>query len=164
MKLLILGAGGYGQVAKEVAQNSYSYIEFLDDNSELAIGKINELEKFRDYKNAFIAIGNPKIRKELFEKCESVGFSMISLISDKAYISPSAMIDKGCIIEPMAVINANSTINKGTLVCAGAIINHNAVVNDFCQIDCGAVVGAGCVVPSGTHLYYNDVEYKNNKV
>ena len=39
--LLILGAGQYGQVAKEIAEETgyFDKIAFLDDNSEQAIGK-----------------------------------------------------------------------------------------------------------------------------
>ena len=50
MNLLIIGAGGHGRVVKEVAEatNKYNTIDFLDDNSELAIGKCDEYMRFRD--------------------------------------------------------------------------------------------------------------------
>ena len=39
--LLIIGAGDYGQIAYEIAEamERFEKIDFLDDNSELAIGK-----------------------------------------------------------------------------------------------------------------------------
>ena len=38
-KLLIIGAGGHGQVVAEIAMDlGYSKIDFIDDNSEIAIG------------------------------------------------------------------------------------------------------------------------------
>lgn len=42
-KLVILGAGQYGFVVKEVAETMCCFIEidFLDDYSEIAIGKLN---------------------------------------------------------------------------------------------------------------------------
>lgn len=45
--LLIIGAGQYGALAKEIAEvmKCFEKIDFLDDNSELAIGKISEMEK-----------------------------------------------------------------------------------------------------------------------
>ena len=46
MNLLILGAGEYGQLIKELAQNKYTTIDFLDDNSSVAIGKFEEYKKF----------------------------------------------------------------------------------------------------------------------
>ena len=45
MKLLVIGAGGYGRLAKEIAiLNGYEIVDFLDDNSPLAVGKVDELE------------------------------------------------------------------------------------------------------------------------
>lgn len=59
-KLIILGAGQYGQVAKEVALSSgFERISFLDDNSDIAIGKLEDYKKYiTEYKSAFVAIGN----------------------------------------------------------------------------------------------------------
>ena len=52
--LLILGAGGHGKVVKEVAlaikntsENVYDRVDFLDDNSNEAVGKISEVELFK---------------------------------------------------------------------------------------------------------------------
>ena len=42
--LLILGAGGHGRVVKEtaVAMGNFDRVDFLDDHSELAIGKCED--------------------------------------------------------------------------------------------------------------------------
>jgi tetrahydrodipicolinate N-succinyltransferase len=154
MKLLILGAGEYGQLVKELARNKYATIDFLDDNSAAAIGKISDLEKYKGEYHAIVAIGNPEKRKELFDKLVVLGINIPTIVSDKAYISPSAEIEQGCVIEPMAIINTGAKIKRGTFVNAGAVVNHNSVVNEFCQIDCNAVVGADAEVPAGTHLNY----------
>ena len=46
MKLLILGAGGHGKVVKEVAEATgrYEKIDFVDDHSNIAVGKVSDLE------------------------------------------------------------------------------------------------------------------------
>ena len=43
--LLILGAGQYGMVAKEIAESmrKYDHIDFLDDNNPIAVGKLGGL-------------------------------------------------------------------------------------------------------------------------
>ena len=45
--LLILGAGQYGQVAREIAEamGLFEHISFLDDNSSAAIGKLSDFYK-----------------------------------------------------------------------------------------------------------------------
>lgn len=65
--LLIIGAGGHGKVVAEVAEDvGYEQIAFLDDHAPEAIGKVSELEIFKEqYSNAFVGIGNNKLRGEL---------------------------------------------------------------------------------------------------
>lgn len=87
----------------------------------------------------------------------AIGYEIATLISSKAYVSPSAKIMKGSIVEPMAVINANSTVGVGVLVCAGAIVNHNSAVGEGCKLDCGSVVGSNVKLPAKTVLKYNEV-------
>lgn len=158
MKLLILGAGEYGQVVKELARNQYSTIDFLDDNSLVAIGKLDDYKKFKDeYENALVAIGNNEIREKWIDKLIDTGYNLPTIISDKAYVSPYVVLEKGCIVETMAVINANALIEKGSIVSSGAVINHNAVVHKFCHIDCNSIVGADAVVPEKMHLNYGQV-------
>ena len=155
VNLLILGAGGYGQVVKELAEDTgkFDKVDFLDDNSPLAIGKISESKKFlKDFPFAIIAIGNPEIRQKLYKEIEKIGFEIVSIISDKSYISSSAKIGKGCVIEPFATVSANSAIGNGVFLCAGSAVGHNAVVNDFCQIDYNGVASVGAVLPSNTKI------------
>ena len=42
MNLLILGAGEYGKLIKEMVGTKYDEISFLDENSETAIGKLEK--------------------------------------------------------------------------------------------------------------------------
>ena len=160
---MIFGAGEYGQLVKEIAKNKYPVIDFLDDNSKDAIGKINDMAKYRVDYDAIVAIGNPEKRKEIYDKLESLGFYISTIVSDKAYLSPSAEIEPGCVIEPMVVVNTGAKIKRGTFINAGAVVNHNAVVNEFCQIDCNAVVGAEAEVPAGMHLNYCQTMRKVDK-
>ena len=161
--LLIIGAGQYGCVVKETAQavGCYNEIEFIDDNSKYALGKIEEIEKFLDnYANAFVAIGNSKIRLELIERLVTIGYRIITLIHPKVYVSSSATIEKGCIIEPNAVVHSNVSIGIGCLISANAVVNHNAVVEDGCHIDCNATVTARSIVKAGTKVECGQV-YKS---
>lgn len=147
MKLLILGAGGYGKLVKEIAEvNGYS-CSFLDDDSVDAIGKICEVEKYEDeYDAAIVAIGNPQVRAKIKIN------KPVTLIHPRAVISGSEKIEDGCVIEANAVVNANAVIGRGTFICSGAVVNHNAVVGEYCQVDCNAVVAAEAVVDNGVKV------------
>ena len=156
--LLIVGAGQYSSVVLEIANemNCFDKIDFLDDNSEKAVGKISEMSSFvKDYKSAVCAIGNNPLRVEITNKLIEAGFEVPAFVSQKASVSPSAKIEQAVIIEPMAVVQANAVVSKATLVCAGAVVKHNAVVEQGCYLDCNCVVSAGAKVQSTTKIESN---------
>ena len=51
--LLIIGAGDYGQIAYEIAEamERFEKIDFLDDNSELAIGMEIDIKNYKNNYN-----------------------------------------------------------------------------------------------------------------
>lgn len=151
--LLILGAGQYGMVTKEVAEsmNCFEKIAFLDDKNPAAIGKTADYKNFiSEYECAAVAIGNPEIRMTLLTQLEDAGFEIPVLIHSKAYVSSSAKIGVGTIIEPMAVVHTEVQIGKGCLISAGAILNHNSVIEKGSHINCGSIVTARTVVEKNT--------------
>lgn len=161
--LLILGAGGYGHVVREIAEDSgiFDKIDFLDDSSPLAIGKFGDAEKFlKGYPNAVVALGNAELRLGYLEKLRAAGFQIPAIISPKAYVSKSAKIGNGTIVEPFSAVNANSEVGIGVLLRCGSVIDHNAKVGDFCYIDCGVVVKANNSVGFKIKIAANSVVEK----
>ena len=156
-KLLILGAGQYGMVAKEIAEacGQYDSIDFLDDNNPIAIGKLNEYEKFIfDYDAAVVAIGNAVLRLDLLDKLEQCGCEIATLIHPTAYVSPSAIIERGSFIEPMTVIHTDVVIGRGCIISAGTIVNHNTKVGSGCHLNCGTIVASNAVIQTQTKTQY----------
>lgn len=151
MKLLIIGAGGYGRLVKEIAELSgYEIVDFLDDNSPLAVGEIDQLEEIEDrYDGSIVAIGNPEVKEKIYGRLKNP----VSLIHPTAVVSKTAMIGNGCVIEAQAVVNSEAIVKDGVFVCAGAVVNHNSAVGEFCQIDCNAVVAMGAVVLKGMKVH-----------
>lgn len=163
--LLILGAGQYGAVACETARamGCFEKIDFLDDNSDLAIGPLAAYEDLaQQYPYAFVAIGNPKLRLKLIQELEEACFKVAVLVHPQACVSITAQLYKGTIVEPMAVVQANTTVAIGCIVSAGAVVNHNCFVGDVCHVDCGGIVPAGSIVPAGVKIdcgqIYNKAE------
>ena len=153
--LLILGAGQFGLMVKEIAESMecFDKIDFLDDKSELAVGKLCDYANFlREYRYAVVAIGNPEIRLSYIQKLEESCFIVAIIASPRAYVAPSAQIMKGSIIEPMAVVQANSVVAIGSIISSGAVVRHNAFVGDVCHVDCNAVVMSGSMVRSKTKV------------
>lgn len=140
--LLILGAGGYGQLARETAEamGIFTRIAFLDDQNPQALGKLSEYRHFcGQFDCAFVAMGAPSLREHWINALKEAGYALPPLVHPRAYVSPSAVLGE-------------ATVACGTLICAGSVVNHNAQVLAYCQIDCNAVVAAGATVPSGTKV------------
>jgi len=154
-KLLILGAGQYGRVVQETAtaMGCFERIAFLDDRSPLAIGKLAQYRDLAEqFDCAFVAMGNPQLRMKWLDDLKQAGFLLPILIHPQAFVSPSAILGEGTIVEAMAVVNTEAVVEMGGLICAGAIVNHNAHIMPGCQIDCNAVVASNAVVPEGTKV------------
>ena len=150
--LLILGAKEFGHIAKETAESlkCFDTISYLDDDAKDAIGKIHEYETFAGkYSLAFVAIEETKLRLSYMIKLQESGFAIISLISNRAYISPSAQIMQGSLIEPMATVCAGSVIKTGCRLSSGAVVKSNSMCCDGVHIDCNAVVLSNTLVPAG---------------
>lgn len=152
--LLIIGAGGHGKVVKEVAEAvGYDKIAFLDDNSEEAVGKIADSKQFvQEYQAAFVGIGNNKFRNELLQRLEQEGFEIPALLHPTAYISKTAVIGKGTVVEPKAIVNANSKVGSGCIISVGAIVDHDVVLGDCVHVNADAICKAGSFVAKETKL------------
>lgn len=143
--LLIIGAGGHGQVVAECAEAcGYEKIEFLDDNNPDAVGGIDQLEEVVDkYNGVIVSIGKKDTRRELIRRVQNINAPLISLIHPRAFVSPTATVGSGSIVLPGAVIHTNVRIGIGCIISIGALIDHDAVVEDFSHINTGAIVEAG---------------------
>ena len=158
--LLIIGAGQYGAMLKESARalNLYDKIDFLDDQNKEAIGKIQEYKWLTGkYQCAIVAIGDANIRLEMTDKLKAAGYQIVSFVSRRAYVSQSAKIAEGCVIEPMAVISTAVEIGRCTIISSGAVVNHNSTVSEGCHINCNATVRSNSTVPPKTKVDYGEI-------
>lgn len=144
-QLVILGAGGHGQVAADCAEtmNIFSRIVFLDevypDKTQAGcwpiLGKSENAINFDKQTTCFfVAIGDNSIRQKVLEDLIQENLHIISLI------------------HPTAVISAYANVEKGVLVCANATINHKAVVGIGSIINTMASVDHDCLIGNYVHI------------
>ncbi len=170
--LLIVGASTYAVVASEIAvdMGCFDKIDFVDDErnttstGKKVVGTTKDIDKLSvEYSNIIVAIGNPEVRLSLLNKIkEKTTYNIVSLVSPKAYIAPSAQIMSGCIVEPMAVVHMGCVIELGTIISAGAVVNHASMCCDGVHVDCNATVEGYCIVPAGTKICCGEV-YKRKE-
>jgi len=150
-KLYIYGASGHGLVVSDIARASgYKEIIFIDDGD-------NKYLTFHNIKNnthipIALAIGDNKIRKQLFDKVLSSNFKIVSLIHPSAIISSNVFIDIGTVVMPNVVVNANSKIGKGVILNTSSIIEHDSTVEDFVHISPNVALAGNVTVGQFTHI------------
>lgn len=111
---------------------------------------------------AVLALDPPKIKEKL---AVDYGIdSLATLISQDAYISPTALLSKGCLVQRGAKIMSEVRIGLACKVNVNATLHHDTVVADFCTLApasqlLGAVkieervfVGAGAIVLPKVHI------------
>lgn len=156
--LLIIGAGGHGKVVSEIAEDLGYHTAFLDDSSADAIGTISDMEKFLSrYEYAFVGIGNNHFRGELTKRLEDCGYIVPVLLHPTAYVSRTAVIEKGTVVEPKAIVNANTHIGVSCIVSVGAIVDHDVSIGNCVHVNAGAIVKAGADIEAYRKLEAGEV-------
>ena len=131
---LILGRGGFGtQLNDWLMDEGWGSADFLDDNAPDAVGGL------RDYVD-------PAILKRGRPAFVAPGYSTPVFISDAASVSPSAVLEPGCIILPQAYVGADAHLGVGCIVNAGAIVDHNAHLGRGVHVAPGGIVKASAEV------------------
>lgn len=163
-KLIILGAGGYGQTVADIAEQLGYETAFLDDNSDKAIDCCANFGKYIDPDICFYpAFGNNEGRIAWLDRLKAVGCRIATLIHPTAYVSPKTVILEGTTVLPGAIVNTGCKVECGCIINCGAIIDHGCVLEEGVHVCLGAVVKgdnhlprcmkveAGQVIQNGTY-------------
>lgn len=177
--MLIIGAKGFAKEVLEIL-NQLSQIDdlvFFDDistdNNDKLYDKfkiINNIEDAKYYienvdSKYALGIGNPKNRKLLYDKFESFGGKLISVISPFARIGNYGnLIENGCNIMTGTVITNDIKIGKGCLINLNCTIGHDSVLEDFVELSPNVNISGNCRIGAYTSLGTNSVLIPNIKV
>lgn len=145
MKIVIIGAVGYGKVVADIAQRcGYTEIVFLDDNESLkacmgypVVGKLCTAVEHSD-SDFFVAIGNPITRERIQNMLIEEGLHLVTLIHPNSIIAQVVSIGIGTVVMAGAVINSDSKIGKGCIIDTGSSVDHDDVIGDFVHVAVGS--------------------------
>ena len=156
MILALYGAGAMGREFKYVADETGEWPEmvFIDDHAsaESLLGwPVIGFQAFRrryspEDTRFVITIGEPKFRKEAFDRMTEAGYQGARLIHPSAYISPDAEIGEGAVIGPDVFIGSLAKIGRNFYGAKGASIGHDAVIGDHTRVGVGAFVGGHTII------------------
>ncbi|MCZ0702993.1 sugar O-acyltransferase (sialic acid O-acetyltransferase NeuD family) [Natronobacillus azotifigens] len=169
-KLLIIGAGGHGKVAADIAikLNKWESIAFLDDDVATkkcmglkVIGKVDDYFRYRKEAEFFVAIGDNAMRELLQEKLRTDGSNIISLVHPEAIIGLDVEIGEGTVIMAGAVVNSSSNIGKGCIINTSSSLDHDTILEDYVHISPGVRSAGNVNIGKGTWLGIGSVVSNN---
>lgn len=166
-RLLILGAGGFGQMAKETAlELGYEQVVFLDDVAvgEDVIGRCCDyILRHEEYPVAVAAFGNNKTRLYWTDKLLEAGYQVPALVHPSAVVSPSAVLEPGCFVMQRAVVNTHTRLERAALINSGAVVDHDSVVCAGAHVGLGSIVKANCTIESGRKVEAGEVIFSTRR-
>ena len=159
MKLLIIGAGGFGREAAWTAETvGFEIAGFCDDDPGAAarcpgrpfFGSIEDAVREERVTVSdicfFVAVGANAARRSLFKRAMACGLKPASVVSPNALIAPDAAIGEGSYAGPGCVISVGTRLGRGVIVNNLASIGHDVAIGDFAQICPGVSISGGCTI------------------
>lgn len=152
-QIVIIGAGGHGRVAAEIARKTgYSRIVFLDDADIPGVaGKTKDFIQYLHDAAFFVAIGNSKIRQQIQKMLQDNDAEVTTLIHPNAVISDNVAIGSGTVIMAGAVVNTGAVLGDGVIVNTCASVDHDCTIGDYVHVAVGAHVCG--TVDIGSHTW-----------
>lgn len=164
--MIIVGAGGHAKVVIELFRSLRVPITGLTDADDTprqvleapVLGDDTVLPGLFEQgaRNAFVALGDNKRRLEMGLRLQALGFNLMTAVSPRATVSPSARLGVGVAVMAGAVINAEAEVGDLAIINSGAIVEHDVVLGRACHIGPGAVlagqvrVGEGALLGAGS--------------
>ena len=154
IRLLIVGAGGFGGAVAEAAEATrrYDLAGFVDDRwpgltaipAGPVIGSVSGLTALRDRADAVVlAIGNNAVRERIFNIARAAGFDLPTIVHPHAYLAHGAVAGAGVLVMARATVGTGSVLGEGALINAGAVLDHDCEVGPFAHVGIAASMGGG---------------------
>lgn len=171
-KLQIIGYSGHSYPCIDIAIQSNieitGYYDLNLKNNNPYKLKYLGVAPTKNSSNLFIAIGDNKLRKTIFNSLKNYDF--INLIHYNSIQSNTSVINgTNCVLMPNSVLNSLSIIHEGVIINTGAVVEHECIIESFSHIApnatlCGNVhigqntfVGANSVIKQGVKIGDNVV-------
>jgi sugar O-acyltransferase (sialic acid O-acetyltransferase NeuD family) len=168
--MIIIGAKGFAKEVLEVLHqnNNLENVAFFDDVNNDVFGKLynkfpilKSLDEVENYLNSVtkdftIGIGNPVLRKILYDKFTMLNGNFVSTISSKANIGNYGnSIDLGCNIMTGSTITNDVIIGKGSIINLNCTIGHDTKIGLFVELSPGVNISGNCEIGDFTTIGTN---------
>lgn len=165
--MLIVGAKGFAKEVLEIVYKDYKMEEivFYDDVSndlpDLLYDQFRILRSLDEVKAFYssepfkftIGIGDPKLRKMLYEKFKTIGGVFSSIISSTASIgSFGNTIGEGSNVMLNVILTNDIKVGKGVIINQLTSIGHDVIIEDFVEICPNVCISGNCFLGENTFI------------
>lgn len=182
--MVVIGAKGFAKEVLEILyknnnfQNLFFYDDINKDDPRFLYGKFPILKNMEEVLRIFIeidnyftiGIGDPLLRRSLFDRFTSFGGELVSTISNNCRIgSFDITIGKGANIFDGVCISNSVQIGIGSIIYYNSIITHDCKIGDFVEISPsvkllgGVTINSMCKIGSGS-IVLPHVKIGNNVI
>lgn len=152
-RMYVFGAGGHGNVVREVLVGNGVEVAALIDDDDLADHPDSVRSSTVDLATLdapiVIGVGDNRDRQKIAELCKP---SFGTAVHETAIISPSAFIGAGTVVLQGAIVQARAVIGEHVLINTGASVDHDNVIGDYAHISPQVALCGHVEVGEGTHI------------
>ena len=172
-KLLIVGAGGFGQETVWAVRNLngsspvFEIVGFCDDDLAMkgnllygysVLGRPEDIDTGLSSKPRFVcAIGNNRARMSVVARVLALGWLPITVIDPSVIVAEGVDVGVGTYIGAGSILSPHARIGNYVIVNHLCSIGHDSIVEDFAQIAPGGRISGNCIVKEGAYIGSNAV-------
>ena len=160
MRVVIVGAGGFGRVALDVLLAGGlggRVLGFYDDAHATLPAKVRGYPVLGDVEmlksmlsvepvHVVVAITDNAARLNIANALRRLGGQFFTGVHPLAYVSDAATVGGGCVLAAGAVVHPDAAVGSHCFVGPGAVVDRDA------EVGAGVWISAGCVVGPGSQV------------
>jgi sugar O-acyltransferase (sialic acid O-acetyltransferase NeuD family) len=163
MKIVIVGAGGHGQVVASMITAGASadgqplhLAGFVDDDPSLQGAMVAGAPVLtglscldRVAADAFVvAIGTNSTRARICDRLRKAGRHVVSVVHPHASVAADVTLGDGTTVSAGAVVVVSADIGRGVILNTGCTVDHHTRIGDFAHIAPGVHIGGDASIGS----------------
>lgn len=169
-KLVIVGAGEFGEIAYEYFSDDSPYevaafavekkYREVDELRGLPVFDFEEMEnKFppSEYE-AFVAVTYVKLnraRRRLYQICRQKGYKCASYVSSHSFFWKNAEIGENSFVFENNTVQYHVKIGNNVILWSGSNIGHRTVIEDDCWLAIRVAISGFCHIGRGSFIGVN---------
>lgn len=168
IKTAIYGAGGLGKEVLTIIEAinhykpTYDFIGFFDDDIECtdAVGKLEDLNAFKERLEVVVAIGNPSTKCKMVSSIKNPRISYANLIHPSVIVGDRDRVElaNGVVIGAGTILTLDIKLSDHVLINLNCTIGHDVKIGTYSSIMPGVNIAGNvqiedkCLIGSGSNI------------